>query len=96
MGDTGISTVTGQEGMVQYLDHFTYDTHEDPQSRTFNLLLEYGEQDLDEFFFQDRPPCLTLEIHQFWSDLLEIAKALARVHNLQLRYDDGRDQHTRG
>ncbi|QDS74920.1 hypothetical protein FKW77_004200 [Venturia effusa] len=86
----------GQKGMVQYLGDFTYDTHEDPQSRTFNLLLEYGEQDLDEFFFQDRPPRLALEIHQFWSDLFEVAKALARVHNLRLRYDDGRDQHIRG
>lgn len=86
----------GQEGMVRYLGNFTYDTHEDPQSRTFNLLLEYGEQDLDEFFFRDRPPRLALEIHQFWSGLFEVAKALATVHTLRLIYDDDRDQHIRG
>ncbi|TID14705.1 Protein kinase domain-containing protein isoform 1 [Venturia nashicola] len=92
----------GQEGMVQYLGDFTYDdkTYDDKKEkkyiRTFNLLLEYGEQDLDEFFFGERPPRGALATHKFWSALFEVAKALARVHNLRLRYDDGRDQHICG
>jgi hypothetical protein len=85
----------GQEGMIQYLGDFTYDER-DSQSRTFNILLEFGELDLDEHFAAVRPPRLCLEIHEFWSDLFEVAKALKKFHNVELRYDDGRDQHISG
>ncbi|KAE9961977.1 hypothetical protein BLS_001043 [Venturia inaequalis] len=84
-----------QEGMVQYLGDFTYD-EEDSHSRTFNILLEYGELDLDEHFAEVRPPRLSSEIHEFWSDLFEVAKALEKFHNIEQKYDDGRNQHISG
>jgi hypothetical protein len=81
--------------MIQYLGDFTYD-EQDAHTRTFNILLEFGELDLDEFFAEVRPPRLSSEIHQFWSDLFKVAKALEKFHNVELRYDDGRDQHISG
>lgn len=85
----------GQDGMIQYLGDFTYD-EQDSHTRTFNILLEFGELDLDEHFAETRPPRLSLEVHQFWANLFEVAKALKKFHNVKLSYDDGRDQHISG
>jgi hypothetical protein len=86
----------GLEGMIQYLGDFTYEDEQDSQKRSFNILLEFGELDLDEYFAGIRPPRLSVEIHQFWSELFGVAKALKKFHNVKLKYDDGRDQHISG
>ncbi|KAL8772818.1 MAG: hypothetical protein Q9209_002163 [Squamulea sp. 1 TL-2023] len=58
---------------------------DDPMTRnTFNLLLEFGEVDLDEFFAQRLPPVLQDETDQFWRALFEIADALDGIHNLRI------------
>lgn len=49
-------------------------------SATHNILLEYGEQDLDEFFDDHYPPLLTVEVIAFWEELIRVADALDRVH----------------
>jgi hypothetical protein len=89
----------GQKGMVQYLGDYSFD--EDPNdstSRTHNILLEYGELDLDEFFAADHsyPPVLTLEIVDFWQSLFEVAEALKRFHNLEYTNEDGVTDHYHG
>ncbi|OCL07958.1 hypothetical protein AOQ84DRAFT_377203 [Glonium stellatum] len=83
--------IRGQTGMVQCLGGYTYDERlDDPQSRTYNLLLEFGELTLDEFFADPRqtPPILNSEIIGFWSYLFKIADTLQRVQNLTYK-DEG-------
>jgi hypothetical protein len=71
--------------MVQYLGQYSYNY--DPEGfpgKTYNLILEYGEMDLDEFFFSPAtlPPVRSEEIIAFWRSLFKIAEALQRVHEL--------------
>jgi hypothetical protein len=54
---------------------------------TYNILLEYGECDLDEFFIDRTPPVLANETRFFWERLFEVAKALERIHNLTVDSD---------
>jgi hypothetical protein len=84
--------INGQEGMVQYLGEYTCDEEPgDRASRTHNILLEYGELDLDEFFADTLhyPPILTTEIIGFWTALFKIADALQKIHNLTYTNADG-------
>ncbi|KAL8641612.1 MAG: hypothetical protein Q9226_008611 [Calogaya cf. arnoldii] len=88
------------KGMVQYLTGYTHaekdtvdtgersvpsGTQRDHSTKnTFNLLLEFGEFDLDEFFGQRNPPVLQDETDQFWRALFEVADALNGLHNLEV------------
>ncbi|KAL8784971.1 MAG: hypothetical protein Q9213_003632 [Squamulea squamosa] len=87
-------------GMVRFLADYTHaekrhegiqgrpkvlGNQDDPVTRnTFNLLLEFGEFDLDEFFAQRLPPVLQAETDQFWRALFEVADALDGIHNLRV------------
>ncbi|KAL8946445.1 MAG: hypothetical protein Q9222_007160 [Ikaeria aurantiellina] len=51
---------------------------------TFNLVLEFGEFDLDEFFAQRLPPVLQSETEEFWKALFDVADALEGIHNLRV------------
>ena len=73
--------------VVQYLGSFSYDCETD--GKTYNLLLEYGEQDLDEYFADHAPPVACEEIYSFWEGLFKIANALLSVHSFS--YEAGRD-----
>ena len=85
----------GQKGMVQYLGDFSFDEISNGPmgeeiERTFNILLEFGELDLDEFFADTQyPPVLTREIIEFWMALFKVADALQKIHNLEFRSEDG-------
>ncbi|KAI1427718.1 kinase-like domain-containing protein [Xylaria sp. FL1777] len=59
------------------------------QRRSYNILLEYGEDDLNEYFFVHNPPVLDREIIDFWGNLFQIVDALQRVHNLEQKRKDG-------
>ncbi len=48
---------------------------------TYNILLEYGESDLDEFFGERLPPVLQTEVEEFWKALFEVADAIAGIHD---------------
>ena len=50
---------------------------------THNILLEFGEHDLEEYFHDNEPPVLQEEIENFWQDLFAVAKALNGLHNFQ-------------
>jgi hypothetical protein len=49
----------------------------------YNILLEYGELDLDELFAAQLPPVLQREIQEFWIALFDVAKAVDGIHNLK-------------
>ena len=48
----------------------------------YNMVLEYGELDLDEYFYENirSPPVLFGEIHAFWHNLSSIANGLSDIH----------------
>jgi hypothetical protein len=50
---------------------------------TYNILLEYGDLDLDDFFYERLPPVLDEEVAGFWTAMLDIAKAVDGIHNLK-------------
>ncbi|KAK2765345.1 hypothetical protein FQN54_008191 [Arachnomyces sp. PD_36] len=51
---------------------------------TYNLLLEFGQMDLDEFWadITNIPPARTDEIIYFWQSLFNVAKAIKNVHEV--------------
>lgn len=51
--------------------------------RTWNILLEYGDLDLDEYFLERLPPVFPINILGFWEDLFEVGDAIKGVHNLE-------------
>lgn len=51
--------------------------------KTWNILLEYGDLDLEEYFFERLPPAFADEILGFWQDLFEVGDAIKGVHNLE-------------
>ena len=99
-----------QEGMVQYLASYSHkEIHPSlglegrdqrgeekvKATTTHNILLEYGELDLEEFFLRRLPPIHQFEIEKFWKALFEVADALEGVHNLEI-HAEGRVQHYHG
>jgi hypothetical protein len=54
---------------------------------TYNILLEFGECDLDEYFTLILPPVFDIEIKAFWKALFEVADALDGIHNLETWVD---------
>ncbi|OAG42928.1 hypothetical protein AYO21_02879 [Fonsecaea monophora] len=76
-----------QKGMVRYIGHYSYE--EPPAGLTHNILLEFGELDLDEFFAHEfsSPPVRSPEIISFWESLFQVAEALQRIHNLKIDQD---------
>jgi hypothetical protein len=86
--------------MVQFLGQFVRDRRDAAGNRetTYNILLEYGEFDLEEFFGEEQqyPPVLQLEIVLFWESFFKVADAISRVHNLEVRYEDGQTKVYKG
>jgi hypothetical protein len=70
--------------MVRYLGSYSIDGSPG-HSGSHNILLEYGQFDLDEYFADKRsyPPIRGAEILSFWQSLFEIADAIRRIHNLK-------------
>jgi hypothetical protein len=92
--------IRGQAGMVQFLGQFVYDKKDADGKRetVYNILLEFGEFDLNEFFGdqQQYPPVLQLEIVMFWQSFFKVADAISRVHNLEVEAEDGQRRVYRG
>jgi hypothetical protein len=70
----------GSHGMVKYLGDFTLEV---AGQVTHNILLEYGENDLYEYFYRS-PPVLTQDIHDFWDNLLQIVSAIQGLHDFEV------------
>jgi hypothetical protein len=78
--------------IVRYLGSFTHDYGEGiasdnyPLQKTYNLLLEYGELDLYQYWADETnvPPVRVNEIICYWEKLFEIAVAIRKVHHLDV------------
>jgi hypothetical protein len=99
-------SLRGKKGMVQYLGEYghkeihapskgpqiiTPDMHQDVLRTTYNILLEYGESDLEEYFADTNPPYLQPEVEAFWKGLFAVADAVQGIHHLKTN-TDGRVQ----
>jgi hypothetical protein len=58
---------------------------------TYNIVLEYGECDLQEYFEQHIPPILEDDQLSFWSDLFLVADAVKDIHEFE-RSSGGRTE----
>ncbi|KAI0418430.1 hypothetical protein F5X98DRAFT_386292 [Xylaria grammica] len=78
-------------GTIQFTDdpQTSYDSTISLQKGSYNILLEYGEDDLNEYFVVHNPPIVDREILDFWENLFQIADALQRIHNLERKKNDG-------
>jgi hypothetical protein len=92
--------VREQPGMVQYLGVYEIDEQMDDGvvERTYNILLEFGEHDLLEFFADPihHPPHLNEEIIDFWDSLFKVAEALKEIHHLTVIREDGKEEEFHG
>ena len=91
-----------QHAMISCFGHFEWkepsetlqpkrllsNTREQVFAKTYNILFEYGESDLEEFFVQNHPPLLEQEILSFWETLFGIIDAVKAIHNLK-PYEEG-------
>jgi hypothetical protein len=93
--------LAGNPGMVRYLtDYIHNEISENPTDAeqgsmdrqlsnfTYNILLEYGQYDLEERFLFARSPVFGKELLEFWKDLFEVADAVEGVHNLKYQRED--------
>ncbi|KAF7505103.1 hypothetical protein GJ744_001243 [Endocarpon pusillum] len=55
----------------------------DDNKTTYNILLEYGEFDLEEYFVERLPPTNPNEIREFWTSLFAVADALKGIHTFE-------------
>jgi hypothetical protein len=84
--------------MIRYLGDFSYDfryrdqqfdqknTKESHEHNvpTLNILLEYGDCNLGEYFAERfLPPVTFEEILRFWKDLVDIPRAVRDLHYLE-------------
>ncbi|KAH7074657.1 hypothetical protein BKA63DRAFT_318495 [Paraphoma chrysanthemicola] len=89
--------INAEVPIVRCLGCYSHDYGEgvisqDPEERkTYNLLLEFGEQDLYEYWADETniPPVRAEEIIDFWKSLFEVAKAIRHVHNLEIPRERG-------
>ncbi|KAK7920892.1 hypothetical protein PG985_008914 [Apiospora marii] len=83
--------VEGLAGMVQYLGEYEIEESIGAQGVvcTSNLLLEYGDLDLEELFLSQNPPTSFETIVEFWEALYKVAEALEGIHNLKAHRELG-------
>ncbi|KAK8077667.1 serine/threonine protein kinase [Apiospora saccharicola] len=83
--------VEGLAGMVQYLGEYEIEENIDAQGVvcTSNLLLEYGDFDLEELFLSKSPPTCFETTVEFWEALFKVAEAVDGIHNLRARRELG-------
>lgn len=87
------------DGMIRYLGDYSHkevratknasgpEAGGDELKTTYNILLEFGQCDLDEYFIERTPPVLASEVRSFWKRLFDVAAALERIHNLKIEND---------
>ena len=70
--------------MVKYIGWYESESGMLDPRRTYNILLECADFDLYTAFRAESPPVLPEEIAGFWGSMLDIAKALRGIHNLEV------------
>ncbi|KAK4208644.1 hypothetical protein QBC37DRAFT_296262 [Rhypophila decipiens] len=78
-------------GVVKYFGHYKIEDYDDDNilRTTHNILLEYGDLDLDEYLAVQYPPVLNAEIIAFWEDIFSVATTLDKLHNFKYDRGDG-------
>lgn len=76
------------DGVVTYLGEYNLD-ESDQEPASHNIMLEYGERDLDEYLADTYAPVLNNEIIDFWKGVFDIAETLQQMHKLEIVGDDG-------
>ncbi|KAG8525536.1 uncharacterized protein KY384_009180 [Bacidia gigantensis] len=66
------------EGTVRQLCDYIHGAED--SHGMYNIVLEYAELDLDEYFFSKDPPLLSTDIAIFWRRMFDIASAVANIH----------------
>jgi hypothetical protein len=101
-------TLDGVDAMVKYLGEYEIDEwvekdivnengvvqHVLGVERTFNILLEFGDHDLFEFFADplQHSPHLHDDIVDFWQSLFKVAEALKKLHHRKVKHAVGREE----
>ena len=75
---------TEKEYYSQASQEHTLNRHVPELRVTHNILLEYGESDLDGYFCDFVAPILPSEIERFWVGLFAVAGAVKSIHCLVL------------
>ncbi|KAH7390460.1 hypothetical protein BKA66DRAFT_568405 [Pyrenochaeta sp. MPI-SDFR-AT-0127] len=78
--------------IIRCLGSYTHRHGEGAQTgETYNLLLEFGEQDLYQYWADETnvPPVRAEEIISAWKSLFDIADAIHHIHNLDVRRGKG-------
>jgi len=73
--------------IIRCLGSYTHTCEDEhTNTKTYNLLLEFGRLDLDEYWVDDTntPPVMTEEIIRYWQRIFEIATAINTVHDLRV------------
>ncbi|KAI1260871.1 kinase-like domain-containing protein [Xylariaceae sp. FL1019] len=81
--ESAFRALRNEAGVIKFvglLDEY----HEHSESLTHNLLLEYGEEDLDEYLANKFPPLIYKEVRTFWESFIQVAKTLERLHTLKI------------
>ncbi|CAN9212070.1 unnamed protein product [Alternaria alternata] len=76
-----------QVPILQYLGSYTHDYGEGKSAgKTYNLLLEYGENDLYQAWTDETniAPVQAHEILQYWKGLFAIAEAIRHIHHFEI------------
>lgn len=73
--------------IVRYLGSYSHDNGDKKDGKTYNLLLEFGEKDLEEYCadLTNVPPVRAWEIIRFWESLFQVANAVEKIHNLRIK-----------
>jgi hypothetical protein len=84
LSNLSIDEKSGANLLIRCLGHFTEKLDVDGHTeKTHNLLLEYGELDLDEYFAETPPPATVDDIIPFWRNMFNVVDALEFIHNFQ-------------
>jgi hypothetical protein len=93
LGAYSIPLLQQTEQLLNPSDAASTGTQKDVLKNTYNILLEYCDWDLDEFFFERLPPPLEKEIEAFWMALFEVAEAVEGIHNLKAETGEGFEEY---
>ncbi|KAK4220883.1 kinase-like domain-containing protein [Podospora fimiseda] len=80
-----LDIIKNTEGFVQYIGRFDipYSLVDGKPSKTFNILLELGQHDLETVFQSHNPPSSPKESLALWSSMVPVIKALVGFHRIE-------------
>lgn len=69
-----------KRGILRCLGFYSLTGSEDYEDVHYNILLEYAEMNLHEFFKAYDPPQLAAEIYSQWKEFCQVAYAIETLH----------------